>query len=300
MKKILITGSHGFLARHVSKMLSQNSFKVYGIGHGKWKKSNYKKWGYNYLINGDVNLKNLLNNFDKVDYIIHCAGRVIGLQPNEDFIKNVLPTQSILEFIRLKKINPKIIFISTIAVSNTKGTKPIKENFSINPKSHYAFHKKLSEDLLKFYSKKLKIDVLIARTTSLYGEGLQRQFIFDACRKISKKNTSFFGTGNEIRDWLHVSDMSNLILRFIKKSFKNMTVVNCGSGKGNKVKDVLKIIMKEYNQNFNPSFNNISDSNPSKLVANINKAKKFGWFPEKKLKYGLVEYVKWFKKNYND
>ena len=103
MKKILITGAHGFLARHVSKTLSQNSFKVYGIGHGKWKKSSYKKWGYNYLINGDVNLKNLLNNFDKVDYIIHCAGRVIGLQPNEDFIKNVLPTQSILEFIRLKK-----------------------------------------------------------------------------------------------------------------------------------------------------------------------------------------------------
>ena len=51
--------------------------------------------------------------------------------------------------------------------------------------SHYALNKKISEDLLIFYSKKFYYDLLIARTTSLYGEGLQRQFIFDACKKLS-------------------------------------------------------------------------------------------------------------------
>tara|TARA_B100000965_G_C19471068_1_gene704141 strand:- start:105 stop:1013 length:909 start_codon:yes stop_codon:yes gene_type:complete len=294
-KKVLITGSHGFLARNLSRLLSKNSYKVYGIGNGKWKKNNYKKWGYDYLVNGDVNIKNLLKNFNKVDFIIHCAGRVIGLKPDKDFIKNVLPTQSILEFIRLKKITPKIIFISTIAVSKTDGKKPIKENFLNDPKSHYAFNKKLSEDLFEFYSQKLNIDVLVARTTSLYGEGLERQFIFDACRKISKNNPNFFGTGNEVRDWLHISDMTNLILKFIKKSFKKFTVVNCGSGKGNKVKDVLKLIIKEFNQDLRPNFNKISDTNPSKLVADVTKAKKFGWTPKKKLKDGLAEYVRWFK-----
>ena len=298
MKKILITGSHGFLGRNLSVLLKKKSYKVYGIGNGKWSKKEYKKWGYDYLINGDVNLKNLLENFKNIDYIVHCAGRVIGLTPYEDFLKNVLPTQAILEFVRLKKINPKIIYLSTIAVNETKGTKPIGENFPINPTSNYAFNKKVSEDLLLFYSNKFNLDILIARTTSLYGDGLKRQFIFDVCNKLSNKNDKFFGTGNEIRDWLHVSDMSQLILRFIKKGFKKRVIVNCGSGNGNKIKDVLQIIMQELKIKLKPKFNKVSDSNPSKLIANITKAKKFGWTPKKDLKTGLIEYVKWYKKNF--
>ncbi len=76
MKKILITGSHGFLARNTAFLLKNKSYKVYGIGNGKWKKKQYQKWGYDYLVNKEINLKNLLKNFHKFDYIIHCAGSV--------------------------------------------------------------------------------------------------------------------------------------------------------------------------------------------------------------------------------
>lgn len=298
MKKILITGSHGFLGRNTALLLKKNSYKVLGIGNGNWTKKEYKKWGYDIVINGDVNLKNLLKNFNKVDYILHCAGRVIGLTPDEDFRKNVLPTQSILEFVRLKKLKSKIIFLSTIAVNGSDNSKPIKESFPSKPTSNYALNKKIAEDLLSFYSANFNIDVLIARTTSLYGEGLKRQFIFDACRKLSRKKPKFFGTGNEIRDWLHVSDMSNLILSFIKKGFKKKVYVNCGSGKGNKIKDVLKILMKEFELDLKPKFNKVSDSNQSVLVANISKAKKFGWKPKKTLNEGLSKYVSWYRKKF--
>ena len=44
MKKILITGSHGFLGRNLSVLLKKKSYKVYGIGNGKWSKKEYKKW----------------------------------------------------------------------------------------------------------------------------------------------------------------------------------------------------------------------------------------------------------------
>ncbi len=297
-KKILITGSHGFLGRNLSFFLKKKNYKTYGIGNGNWKKSEYKKWGYDYLVNGEVNLNNLLKNFNKIDYIVHCAGRVIGLSPYEDFLKNVLPTQAILEFIRIKKIKPKIIFLSTIAIYKTEGRKPIKETFKVKPLSNYALNKKLSEDLFIFYSNKYNLDTLFARTTSIYGNGLKRQFIFDVCNKLTNSNVNFFGTGNEIRDWIHVSDMCELIYSFIKKGFKKNNFINCGSGKGNKIKDVLKILMRELKIDLKPKFNNISDSNPSKLIANIEKAKKFGWKPKKDLQIGLIEYVKWYRKKY--
>lgn len=188
--------------------------------------------------------------------------------------------------------------MSTIAVYKTFKKKKINEKFPIKPLSHYALNKKLSEDLLIFNSQKLNFDLLIARTTSLYGEGLQRQFIFDACKKLSSNVPSFFGSGKEVRDWLHVKDMSNLIIRFVQKGFENVNIVNCGSGKGFVIKDVLKIIAKHFQITEKIDFNNVSDTNPSILVANISKAKSFGWKPEKSLKKGLNEYVKWFKKKF--
>ena len=63
MKKILITGSHGYLGRNISKTLSKKTFKIYGIGNGNWSKNSYKKWGFDYLINGEVSFKNLLRHF---------------------------------------------------------------------------------------------------------------------------------------------------------------------------------------------------------------------------------------------
>ena len=38
MKKILITGSHGFIARNTALLLKKKSYKVHGIGNGKWNK----------------------------------------------------------------------------------------------------------------------------------------------------------------------------------------------------------------------------------------------------------------------
>ena len=43
-------------------------------------------------------------------------------------------------------------------------------------------------------------------------------------------------------------------------------------------------------------YNKILDSNPSKMVANISKAKKYNWKPTIFLKDGINEYVEWYKK----
>ena len=57
--KILITGSQGFLARNLALSLKEKKFKVYGIGRGRWKGNQYKKWGYKKNLNTNINLKSL-------------------------------------------------------------------------------------------------------------------------------------------------------------------------------------------------------------------------------------------------
>ena len=66
----------------------------------------------------------------------------------------------------------------------------IKESSKTNPVSNYARNKKKAENLCLNYSNKYNFDLLILRVASIYGEGLEKQFIHDACQKISNiKNT---------------------------------------------------------------------------------------------------------------
>ena len=52
----------------------------------------------------------------------------------------------------------------------------------INPISNYALNKLLCEKILKFYNQKNKKSVCILRIGSVFGPGLKRQFIYDACK----------------------------------------------------------------------------------------------------------------------
>ena len=294
--KILITGSQGFLAKNLARTLNSKKFYVYGIGRGNWNRSEHKKWGYKKNINDNISLKNILKYKIRFDYVIHCAGKVIGLLPEDDFQRNVATTQSVLEYISQKKIKPKLIFMSTLAVYGNSKKNVLTENTRINPISNYAINKLLAEQLCRFYNTKYNIDIIILRTGSLIGPGLKRQFIFDACNKINKRKNIFFGTGEEIRDWLFIDDMTNLIFKIIKIEFKNLKIVNVGSGKGTKIKDIISYICKKMNKNISPKFNGFGkSSNPKILISSIKEAKKFKWVPEKKFFEGLDLYIEWFK-----
>ena len=159
----------------------------------------------------------------------------------------------------------------------------------------------LAEELIKFYSKKFGIRYQILRTGSLYGKGLKRQFIYDACKKIYSKKNIFFGSGKEIRDWLYCDDLIDLIYLIIKKRpFKNK-IFNVGSGHGLKISEVIVKICKLMKIKIKPKFNKIGiDKNPKTLISDITIAKKKGWFPKTNFDDGLQEYVQWFlneKKN---
>ena len=245
-KKILITGSHGYIAKNIAKKL-RNNFNVYGIGRGKWKKKDYKKWGYLDQINGDLTKKNLSRYNFKFDFIIHCAGsRLVGLTRKVDFINNVKSTISLIDFIKKNQSKTKIIFMSSYSIYGNDYKNLISENFSTKPVSVYAINKKKAENLLLNFSKKNKSHLMILRIASLYGNGLKKQLIYDACLKISKGLNNFYGTGREKRDFIHISDLVNIVLYFCIKGFSNVNIINCGSGKGRQIKDVIKLISSSF------------------------------------------------------
>ena len=53
----------------------------------------------------------------------------------------------------------------------------------------------MSEDVLLKYSKLHNLNIKILRLASMYGNGLNKQLLFDACKKISENKGTFFITG---------------------------------------------------------------------------------------------------------
>lgn len=303
---ILITGAYGFLGRNVAQEFKKNADNyVAGIGHGKWDNEEYSKWGLDDWHETTITFEALLNINKKFDIIIHCGGSgSVGFSwenPYEDFQKSVQSTLSILEYIRLQNVGCKFIYPSSPAVQGNLGHVQIKEDMRSVPVSPYGFHKKIAEEICLSYYNNFKIDIGIIRYFSIYGRGLQKQLLWDACKKIHKSTeVVFFGTGRETRDWIHVSDAASLLYHF-SQNFSGYEVINGGSGIETPNADILKILAKNMKKSVEIDFNGVvKEGDPVHFWADLTKSAGFNWKPKVNLEEGVRDYVQFFKSNHND
>ena len=102
----------------------------------------------------------------------------------------------------------------------------------MNPVSPYGVHKKIAEDLCRSYGQHFKIASCVIRLFSVYGVRLRKQLLWDECLKLSKNEITFFGTGQETRDWLHIHDVVNLLFTAAEHASSHCPTVNGGTGVG--------------------------------------------------------------------
>lgn len=302
---ILITGAYGFLGRNVAKEFKKTGNYIAGIGHGKWEEDEYSKWGIDDWHETTITFEALLNINKKFDIIVHCGGSgSVGFSwenPYEDFQKSVQSTLSILEYIRLQSPGCKFIYPSSPAVQGNLGHVKIEESMVSIPVSPYGFHKKIAEEICLSYHNNFKIDIGIIRYFSIYGNGLQKQLLWDACKKINKSSeVVFFGTGNETRDWIHISDAASLLCHFAQ-NFQGYEVINGGSGVETPITKIIDILVKNMEKSTKIEFNGVvKEGDPLHFWADLTKSNNLNWKPTVQIEDGIKDYVQFFKLHHND
>ena len=252
-KKILITGVNGFIGFSLFEYLSKiKNFEVYGIGTNK----KYKRKKILNIRYTKITTKSLLALKKVPDLIIHCAGSgSVGSSysnKSNDYLENFRTTQDTLEYCRMKCSIKKLIFISSAAIyGNFVNLKKIK------PLSPYGRNKLLAENLCIKYHKKYELDLAVLRLFSVYGDGLKKQLIWEACKKLRNNNLIFYGDGEESRSWINIKDVIRAIICVIKDK-KPFLITDIAPKKQVKVKDILSIVSKNFKINSkNLSFNGI-------------------------------------------
>ena len=305
MKNVLITGAHGFLGRHTALCFKQKGYRVYGIGHGSWAQQEYVLFGLDGWLDSDISLESILSINIIFDVIVHCAGNgsvAFSLSnPMQDFDKTVASTVAVLEFIRLMNPACRFVYPSSAAVYGSQPDIVIAECTPLNPVSPYGYYKVMVENLCKIYSDFFSLDARVIRFFSIYGDGLKKQLLWDASNKLITNNDDtvvFFGTGNETRDFIHVSDASKLILTTAEYNNPDgqMLIVNGANGQRVTIMEIINRLKQEISPKKTVAFSNQSRlGDPQFYHAGIKTACHMGWSPEIPLVDGLKSYVHWVR-----
>lgn len=298
-KQAIVTGAYGFLGRHVAKVFSENGLLVIGLGHGTWTRSEWQQWGLSKWHPCNITMESLNTYVHQPDVVVHCAGSgSVGYSltnPLQDYERTVSTTITLLEFLRLHSLKTSFVYPSSAAVYGIAEQLPIIESAPLNPISPYGVHKKIVEEICQSYATHFSIPVAIARFFSIYGPGLRKQLLWDSCKKIEGGDFNFYGTGNEVRDWLHVNDAAQLLLSLSSHASSDALVVNGGSGKGITVNEIINEVSMRMDKKNSPDFSHKpKPGDPSGYIADIRKATSLGWRPKFNLHDGIEEYVQWY------
>ncbi len=299
---IIVTGAAGFIGRVVCKQLAEAGWTVFGLGHCNFESYKFNQFGVTKWLCGDISLANLqlLVGDQHLKYIIHCAGgsavSASYSDPYKDFERTVTSTTVVLEFARkFKDDGIRVVIASSAAVYGNQGDVDLFETSPCMPISPYGFHKLASEKICESYSKFFELKVSIVRLFSVYGEGLRKQLLWDALNKYSVGISDFFGTGYELRDWVHVDDAADLLCRAAVIQQNGFQIYNGGHVHAT-TKEVLTILAQFTNPTLFPMFNNeVHSGNPKRMTSNCSVAHAtLDWHPTIGLIEGLKGYVNWF------
>ena len=307
MATIWITGGRGFIGRNLSKYLHSLGETVLGLGHGAWPKESALAWGMSRWINGEVsasNLNRLCQWSGLPDVVYHLAGgSAVGPSfdhPLEDFSRSVNTTAHLLEWLREEASHVRIIAVSSAAVYGVGHNRPISEEVTPHPFSPYGYHKAIMELLCESYVKNFGLEVVVVRLFSVYGAGLEKQLLWDICRKLAsgEKTLTLGGTGEEVRDWLHVSDASRMLGLLRRINVAEKLVINGGTGIGTPIRKLAQTIIDAWNPDIRIAFDGRPrPGDPLSLIADTGRLDALGFKPLIPLGDGAREFVIWFQEH---
>ena len=304
------------------------SDKIFVAGHrgmvGSAIVRKLKMDGYNNILvrnSKELDLRNQLHVEDfflseKPDYVFLAAAKVGGILANNtykaSFMYDNLSIQNNVIHAAYKNHIKKLLFLGSSCIYPKFADQPISEESlltsELEPTNEpYAIAKIAGLKMCQFYREQYDCNFISLMPTNLYGPNdnfdLKNSHVLPALlRKFHEakinKNSSvmLWGTGNPLREFLHVNDLAKACIHFML-SYNEKSPVNIGTGKDISIHDLATEIKKIVGFEGEIKWDkNKPDGTPRKLL-DVTKAKQFGWESSITLLDGIRMTYDWYVQN---
>jgi dTDP-glucose 4,6-dehydratase len=243
------------------------------------------------------------NLLQSVKHIAHFAAESHVDRSNQNgmpFLQsNVLGTYALLESARL---HPQIrtLLVSTDEVYGSISDGLFSETSHLNPSSAYSASKASSDFFGLAMKHTFNQDIIITRGCNTYGPFQHVEKLIPLCisRLLKGTNAPLYGDGNNIREWIHVSDHAHAIQNVILNG-KSGGIYNIGSGFRLSNREVLSHILSELNLDWDKvEFVADRPGHDKRYALDSSKIQKeIGWEAQILFSNGIKNTIEWYRQN---
>jgi len=243
-----VTGGCGFIGSHLARRLLELGFEV--VVFDSFSKPGCVVVDGASVVKGDLRFAPAVEGaLDGVDVVYHLAAltdvRESVRKPRLYHRVNVDGTLNLLEGCRRAGVK-RVIYVSSCAVYGEPVKLPISEDHPTNPLSPYAASKLAAEAYCRSYAFCYGFDVTVFRLFNVYGPrqndgyaGVISEFVRRVCEG---KPPVIYGSGEQSRDFIHVSDVVECLAKAIDLS--GFEVFNLGSGRAVRINELAELVLR--------------------------------------------------------
>jgi nucleoside-diphosphate-sugar epimerase len=162
------------------------------------------------------------------------------------------------------------------------------------------------EKMCEFYSRLARTKHTVIRHSNIYGPydkyDLEKSHVFGATMtkvvQAKENKISVWGTGEEERDLLHVSDIVRFVELVIEKQEDAYQLFTAGYGASVPIKELIAKIIKCSGQELEVEYDLSQPTIKTKLCLDCSKAERvLGWIPQVSLDEGILQTMEWYREN---
>ncbi len=312
MNKILVTGGAGFIGSNFVRYILRErpDFHVVVLDLLTYAASTKNLEGLDEsrfkLIKGDIRDEKTINAaVEGVDTVIHFAAETHvdnSVHNPRPFVEtNVLGTFQVLEAVR--KYDKRLHHISTDEVyGDLEPDDPkFNENTPYKPSSPYSATKAGSDHLVQAWIRSFGVKATISNCSNNYGpyQHVEKMIPRQITNLLSGQKLKLYGSGQNVRDWIHAEDHSSGVLAILEKGRVGETYLIGADGEKTN-KEVMELIVELMGKN-ETWIEQVNDRPGHDMRYAIDASKlrsELGWQPNfTDFKDGLAATIDWYKQN---